>query len=139
MLANRSMPRSAVIPELAYPDLSQAIDWLTSAFGFTLRLRIGDHRAQLNVGDGGAIVLMQHPNAGAVTPLAHSLLIRVSDVDAHHANAVAYGARIFRSPHDYPYGERQYTASDPTGRTWTFSQSIADIDPRDWGGQPSQL
>ena len=41
MLANRSMPRSAVIPELAYPDLSQAIDWLTSAFGFTLRLRRG--------------------------------------------------------------------------------------------------
>ena len=51
MLANRSFPRTIVIPELAYPDLTQAIDWLTSAFGFTLRLRIADHRAQLNVGD----------------------------------------------------------------------------------------
>jgi uncharacterized glyoxalase superfamily protein PhnB len=139
MLANRSMPACAVIPELAYPDLSQAIDWLTSAFGFTLRIRIGDHRAQLNVGDSGAIVLMQHPNAGAATPLAHSLLIRVSDADAHHANALAHGARIMRPPHDYPYGERQYTVADPTGRTWTFSQSIADIDPRDWGGTVGTL
>lgn len=139
MLANRSMPACAVIPELAYPDLSEAIDWLQNAFGFTLRVRIGDHRAQLNVGDSGAIVLMQHPNAGAVTPLAHSLLVRVPDADAHHANALAHGARIMRPPHDYPYGERQYTVADPTGRTWTFSQSIADIDPRDWGGTVGTL
>lgn len=139
MLANRSMPRTTVIPELAYPDIGEAIDWLTSAFGFTVRIRMGDHRAQLNVGEDGAVVLMQHPNAGAVTPLAHSLLIRVPDADAHHANAVAHGARIMRPPHDYPYGERQYTAIDFLGRSWTFSQSIADIDPRNWGGTPVKL
>ena len=139
MLANRSMPRTTVIPELAYPDIGEAIDWLTSAFGFTVRIRMGDHRAQLNVGDDGAVVIMQHPKAGAVTPLAHSLLIRVSDADAHHANAIAHGARIMRPPHDYPYGERQYTATDFLGRSWTFSQSIADIDPRDWGGTPVKL
>jgi len=139
MLPNRSIPSAIVIPELAYPDLQEAIDWLTQAFGFTLRIRIDGHRAQLNVGDGGAIVLMQHPSAGAVTPLAHSLLVRVLDVDAHHANAVTRGARILRPPYDYPYGERQYSAADPTGRTWTFSQSIADIDPRDWGGVPGNL
>ena len=139
MLANRSMPRTTVIPELAYPDIGEAIDWLTSAFGFTVRIRMGDHRAQLNVGDDGAVVIMQHPKAGAVTPLAHSLLIRVPDADAHHANAVVHGARIMRPPHDYPYGERQYTATDFLGRSWTFSQSIADIDPRDWGGTPVKL
>jgi uncharacterized glyoxalase superfamily protein PhnB len=139
MLANRSMPRTTVIPELAYPDIGEAIDWLTSAFGFTVRIRMHDHRAQLNVGEDGAVVLMQHPNAGAVTPLAHSLLVRVPDVDAHHANAVAHGARIMRPPHDFPYGERQYTATDFLGRSWTFSQSIADIDPRDWGGTPVKL
>lgn len=133
MLTNRSMPRSTVIPELAYPDLGEAIEWLESVFGFTLRIRIGDHRAQLNVGDG-AVVIMQHPSAGAVTPLAHSLMIRVEDVDAHHARALERGARILRPPANYPYGERQYTVADPTGRTWTFSQSIADIDPAEWGG-----
>jgi uncharacterized glyoxalase superfamily protein PhnB len=40
MLVNRSMPRCTVIPELAYPDVGEAIDWLCNAFGFTLRLRI---------------------------------------------------------------------------------------------------
>jgi len=42
MLSNRSMPRSIVIPELAYPDIGDAIDWLCKAFGFTLRIRIAD-------------------------------------------------------------------------------------------------
>jgi uncharacterized glyoxalase superfamily protein PhnB len=37
-------------------------------------------------------------------------------------------------PADYPYGERQYTAIDPAGHTWTFSQTIKDVDPADWGG-----
>jgi uncharacterized glyoxalase superfamily protein PhnB len=32
------------------------------------------------------------------------------------------------------YGERQYSAEDPWGHRWTFSQTVADVDPRDWGG-----
>ena len=35
---NRSMPESTVIPVLPYPDLAAAIEWLTTAFGFTLRM-----------------------------------------------------------------------------------------------------
>ena len=56
MRLNRSIPRCTVIPELAYPNLGEAIVWLCEAFGFTLRLRIGDHRAQLNVGDGAVVL-----------------------------------------------------------------------------------
>jgi hypothetical protein len=37
----------------------------------------------------------------------------------------------------HPFGERQYTAADPGGHVWTVSQTIADVDPRDWGGVPS--
>jgi uncharacterized glyoxalase superfamily protein PhnB len=33
------------------------------------------------------------------------------------------------------YGERQYTVEDPGGHRWTFSQSVADVDPADWGGE----
>jgi uncharacterized glyoxalase superfamily protein PhnB len=138
MLTNRSIPSSTVIPELAYPNLTEAIDWLSANFGFTLRLRIADHRAQLSLGDG-AIVIMQHPNAGAITPIAHSLLVRIPDVDQHYENAVSKGARIMRPPATYPYGERQYSVADHIGRTWTFSQSVADVDPRDWGGDPRVL
>lgn len=44
--ANRSMPASAVIPVLAYPDVREAVAWLCRAFGFVERLRIGDENAQ---------------------------------------------------------------------------------------------
>ncbi len=59
MLTNRSMPRCTVIPVLAYPDIDQAVAWLCSTFAFALRLKIGDHRAQLNVGDGAVVLTKQ--------------------------------------------------------------------------------
>jgi len=33
------------------------------------------------------------------------------------------------------FGERQYTVEDPWGNRWTFSQSIADVDPAAWGAR----
>ena len=133
MLANRSIPRCTVIPELAYPDVEAAAVWLCKAFGFTLRIGMGDHRAQLNVGDG-AIVLTKYEGALPQRDVTHSMLVRVEDVDRHSERASQYGARIVRPPTDHLYGERQYTAEDLVGRRWTFSQSIADVAPEDWGG-----
>ena len=143
MLANRSMPRSTVIPQVGYPDIGEAIDWLCVTFGFTLRVRMGDHRAQLNVGDG-ALVIMELPagfeaQSALGEAFTDSVMIRVEDVDRHHEHALQRGARILRPPADYPYGERQYTVADHVGRRWTFSQSIADVDPRNWGGTPGTL
>ena len=131
MQENRSIPQCTVIPEIAYPDINAGIDWLCDAFGFSLRLRIADHRAQLNVGDGA--VVLTHMDA-SVADLAHSVLVRVANVDRHHEHAKRCGAQILRPPADHPYGERQYTAVDPIGRRWTFSQTIADVAPEDWGG-----
>jgi uncharacterized glyoxalase superfamily protein PhnB len=48
---------------------------------------------------------------------------------------VSGGARIVRTPETYPFGERQYTARDLGGHQWTFTQSLADIAPEEWGGQ----
>jgi uncharacterized glyoxalase superfamily protein PhnB len=148
MLANRSIPRCTVIPELAYPDVGEAIDWLCDAFGFTLRIRIANHRAQLNVGDG-AVVLMELParqdSSGADEgpsrrlELTHAVMVRVEDAHSHHDHATQRGVRILRPPADYPYGERQYTAEDHAGHRWTFSQSIADVAPEEWGGTSGHL
>src|SRR3954452_7885028 len=105
MLTNRSMPRAAVIPELPYSNIGEAIEWLCGAFGFTLRLRIADHRAQLNAGDG-AIVLIEaggEMGTGAV-------MVRGEDARAHSEREQTRGALITRAPADYPYGERQYNA-----------------------------
>jgi uncharacterized glyoxalase superfamily protein PhnB len=53
--------------------------------------------------------------------------------------AARNGAHILSPPTDYPYGERQYSAEDLGGHRWTFSQSIADVDPASWGGTPLEL
>ena len=125
MLDNRSMPPSAVIPVLGCPDVVAESAWLREAFGFLERLAIGTHRVQLSYGSGSLVLA-----SGPVSPA--TVMVRVEDADAHCARARVAGATIVAEPADNPYGERQYTAIDPVGHTWTFSQTIADVDPTDW-------
>ncbi len=40
MRTNRSAPLGPVIPELAYPDVGAAVDWLVGVLGFVERVRI---------------------------------------------------------------------------------------------------
>jgi uncharacterized glyoxalase superfamily protein PhnB len=127
---NRSMPRSTVIPVLGYRDVGEAVEWLCEAFGFTVRWRAGSHRAQLSVGDGAIAVT----EGGARPATADAVMVRVDDIDGHHERAQQHGAKILNPPSDYPYGERQYTAEDLGSHRWTFSESIADVAPEDWGG-----
>lgn len=137
MRSNRSIPHATVIPVLIYPDVRAAVDWLATAFGFVERVQIGeDHRSQLSFGDGAVIVGdvrgdRRPPRSGEAT---HSVMVRVEDVDAHRERAAANGAQILEEPTDFPFGERQYTAQDPAGHRWTFSQTIADVAPEEWGG-----
>jgi uncharacterized glyoxalase superfamily protein PhnB len=138
MLNNRSMPRCTVIPELAYPDVGEAVDWLCSVFGFTLRIRIGNHRAQLKTGDG-ALVVIELPEGTDPTLPTHSIMVRVEDIDRHYEFVKEQGARVGPPPADYPYGERQYNVVDFAGHRWTFSQSIADVAPESWGGVSGEL
>jgi uncharacterized glyoxalase superfamily protein PhnB len=137
MRPNRSIPAATVIPVLVYPDVREAVAWLGAAFGFVERVRIGEnHRAQLKVGDGAVIVAdvrrdRRPPRPGEVT---HSVMVRLADVHAHCRRAREHGARILMEPTDFEYGERQYTAEDLAGHQWTFSETLADVAPEEWGG-----
>jgi uncharacterized glyoxalase superfamily protein PhnB len=138
MRHNRSIPSAAVVPVLIYPDVRAAVAWLTKAFGFRERLQIGeDHRSQMNVGDGGAVILgdVRHdrvpPRPGEAT---HSVMVRVEDANAHCAHARNHGAEILAEPTDYEYGERQYSCADPWRHRWTFSETLDDVHPDAWGG-----
>lgn len=84
MRRNRSIPDAVIIPELAYTDVPAAARWLCDHFGFRERLRIANHRIQLMLGTG-AIVVTERGSAGQPTDSAHSVLVRIADVDAHHA------------------------------------------------------
>lgn len=136
MQKNRSMPDAVVIPVLIYPDVREAVAWLTDAFGFSERLRIGEsHRSQLSFPGGGALIVgdvrrdRRPPRPGEVT---HSVVVRIADARAHCSRARSRGARILMEPTDFEYGERQYEAEDPFGHQWTFSQTLADMDPAEW-------
>jgi len=71
MRPNRSMPAATVVPVLTYPDVRQAVAWLTAVM----------------------------------------------------------------EPTDFEYGERQCTVHDPVGHDWTFSQTLRDVRPEEWGGE----
>lgn len=129
MNANRSMPKSTIIPELPYPNVRAGAEWLCRVFGFKERLRIGNHRIQMTFGEG-SLVATQGDESNA----SFTIMVRVDNVDGHFKKAQQAGAKIINPPADYPYGERQYVAEDIGGHHWTFSQTIADIDPGTWGG-----
>jgi len=139
MKPNRSIPQATVIPVLIYPDVREAVAWLAAAFGFQERVRIGEnHRSQMAVGDSGAVILgdirndRRPPRAGEVT---HSVMVRVEDARAHCERARAHGAKIVDEVRDFEYGERQYSAQDFAGHQWTFSETLRDVAPEEWGGK----
>jgi uncharacterized glyoxalase superfamily protein PhnB len=138
-IVNRSMPPGTIIPELVYGDLDVAVDWLCKTFGFKERLRIRDHRSQLVFGEA-SVIAVAYSGGGASQPdrgkLTHSLMVRVADVDQHYMHVKQSGAHILRPHETYPFGERQYTVEDLGGHRWTFTQSVADVAPEQWGGQP---
>jgi uncharacterized glyoxalase superfamily protein PhnB len=138
VLTNRSAPPATVTPVLVYPDVRAAVAFLESAFGFSERVRIGeDHRAQMQVGGDGAIVVADvrgaqvAPSGDVVTQV---IKVRVPDVDAAFVRARDAGARVLQEPETHMYGERSCLIADPAGHHWELTQSVRDVDPAEWGG-----
>jgi uncharacterized glyoxalase superfamily protein PhnB len=137
MKPNRSIPAPEVVPILIYPDVRAAVAWLSKAFGFEERVQIGEnHRSQMKVGDGAVIIGdVRHdrrpPRPGEST---HSVMVRVEDAHAHCERARAHGAKILMEPTDFKYGERQYTVEDFAAHQWTFSETLRNVAPEEWGG-----
>lgn len=141
-VVNRSAPASTVVPVLVYEDVGKVIAWLCGAFGFTERLRAPGPggritHAQLSIGDGDVMIgasgaEFRPPRTDEVNQY---VLVRVDDVDGHFDHAKRFGARVVRPPTDMPFGERTYTVEDLAGHRWTFSHSIADVAPEQWGAK----
>jgi len=130
MRFNRSVPPCPVIPVLIYPDPSVAAEWLSKAFGFTVRLRIANHRIQMRAGEGCFTIAEgdEKPDRSHITQ------VRIEGALAHCEQARQNGAIILTEPTDHMYGERQYNAQDFHGHRWDFTETIADVDPESWGG-----
>ncbi len=134
---NRSAPPCVVIPVVAYPDVATGAAWLEAAFGFRVRLRIGDHRVQMWF--GSACLIVGEAGKDKQWATRSSTLLRVPDVDASYAQALTHGAREVHAPHTHVYGERQATLQDFAGHIWTLTQTVEDVDPAAWGGEGVEL
>jgi uncharacterized glyoxalase superfamily protein PhnB len=105
MLINRTTGSAGIVPELVYPDVAQAVDWLCGTFGFTEAWRAGGHRARVTFGNGVVIIADSDPGYGRTAPgrggrRSHAVMVKVDDVDAHHDHAARHGARILSPPAD---------------------------------------
>jgi uncharacterized glyoxalase superfamily protein PhnB len=136
MKPNRSVPPATVVPVLFYPDVRAAVAWLSAAFGFVERTRIGEsHRAQMSIGADGAVIVAEH-RAGQQASgegVTHLVRVRVENVGAQFERARAQGARVLEPPTDREYGERDCTVEDVAGHRWQFAETVRDVVPEDYG------
>lgn len=144
MVNNRSAPPGTIVPKLCYADTVAAIAWLCDAFGFAEDVRWGPPdmpSAQQSIGAGSIMIFgprdpaehgrrFRPPDGNA---LSHSVMVAVDDIDAHYRHAIDNGATIANDLQTWPLiGERQYSVLDLEGHSWTFTQSVADVDPHEW-------
>ena len=91
----------------------------------------------MSVGDAAVIIADTGGDRRAPDPAVKtcSVTVRVADVQAQRDQAAEQGATILMEPTDFPFGERQCVVHDPWGHHWTFSQTMIDLAPEDWGGE----
>ena len=139
------MSEPRVIPMLAYADAGAAAEWICRVFGFREVQRFNDTRGVvtdvvLERADG-ATVLVGHPNDACEGPRAHAehcaiaakwldrpvivdgLVVYVDDVERHHSDAVAAGARVISGLETNPL-QRQYRVEDLEGHRWMFATRV---------------
>ena len=124
--------RPTVFPCLKYRDAPAAIEWLGRAFGFERQLVVpgsGDTVGHAQLRSGAGMVMCSSETvpdpANPWSAVPFGVYVRVDDVDAHHARAVAAGAEVAIGPRDTGYGARDYSVRDLEGRLWCFG----DYDP----------
>ena len=98
-IENLSVPTNTVLPHVHYPDVAEAIAWLTRTFGFREHYRYGDpvSGAQVHLGDSWVMLKKTPDGNSAPSQLGYgtqSLTLFVRDVDGHFAKAKSEGARI---------------------------------------------
>lgn len=115
----------AVWPCLYCSDPRAMIQFLTSAFGFDVRMEHADgdtvHHAELtwSWSDGRTGGVMLGPGTGRFVGNA-AVHVVTDDPDARHAAAVAAGATVVRPLEDTDYGSRIFEVTDPEGNLWSF-------------------
>jgi predicted enzyme related to lactoylglutathione lyase len=137
MISNSSVPTNTMLSHVVYPDVVEAVAWLTKAFGFVEHYHYGaPSGAQMHL--GSAVIMVKQAEEGWKSPKelgggTQSLTIFVEDVEGLYRRAKAAGAKILEEPHETEYGEFQCAALDFAGHHWLFSRHAKDSSPDAWG------
>ena len=95
MISNRSVPTDTLLPHIAYPDVAEAIAWLTATFGFGEHYRYGERGgpvsgAQMHLGNAWIMLKRARPENASPAHLGYgtqSLSVFVDEVDMHFQKA----------------------------------------------------
>ncbi|MBY5993691.1 VOC family protein [Ferrimonas balearica] len=122
-----------LMPYLMVKDVSQALDFYQTAFGFE---RAGEPMVEEGVvqhaemvfddcrimmGREGAFGSEAKSPASSNLDQGMGLYLYCPDVDAHFEQAQEAGARIMQPVQDMFWGDRIYTALDLDGYRWSFA------------------
>jgi uncharacterized glyoxalase superfamily protein PhnB len=125
-------PDPQVVPYLLYADAGAAMDWLIKTFAFTERVR--DKRSDGTVRhgemllDNGGVIMLGSPGTDFRGParlgeVTQMLCITITDLPAHRDRAQAAGTSVSEIG-TRANRARSYTADDPEGHRWYFSEPL---------------
>ena len=128
-----------VTPYLIVDDASAAIDFYTSVFGATERMRMGAPgekvgHAEIEIGDSLIMLADEAPEMDAHSPgtvggTPVSLQVYVEDADGVFASAIEAGAKELQPIEDKFYGDRSGSFEDPFGHRWHVASHVEDVPP----------
>jgi PhnB protein len=130
-----------VNPYLIVDDGAAAVEFYTSIFGATERMRMAEPdgkigHTELELGDSVIMLADEHPEVGAVSPRSVggtpvTLHVYVEDADDVFARATAAGARAERPVETQFYGDRLGQFEDPFGHRWSVATHVEDVPPEE--------
>lgn len=123
-----------VAPYLCVDDANAAIEFYTSVFGATERMRMSEPdgrigHAELQLGDSVFMLSDEFPELGIKGPKTLggtpvTLNVYVEDVDAVFEGALAQGAESLRPLENQFYGDRSGQLLDPFGHRWSVASRV---------------
>lgn len=118
---SESIKCSAVYPTLAVPSVTDTCDWYIKRLGFTLKFLWGEPPHHGAVMLGNACV---HFWSGAPQLGENWCYFDIDNLDAMYERAKDGGVEITKPPQTYPWGMREFNATDLNGYNIRFGQHV---------------
>lgn len=129
MATNPPKGMQRVIPYLLVKDVAVTMKMLCEAFGFEEVERVTGPDGAVQHGEVGYQdnVIMLGAARPPMEDFKSMVYCYVDDVDAHHAAAVAAGAKVTVELQDMFYGDRAYGCEDAEGNQFHFATHQKDM------------